>query len=83
MSIATLYQNAADVCLRLSSHTAGTDFRLVYNAGAEWAARLLHADLRERLSQRMRQIRQEAYAQGWKDAKAKRRKETWFSGELP
>lgn len=78
-----LERSGSDVRVTAKSWTAGTTFFLVYNAGCEWAARLLLSDLDQALCNRMEKIRREAYAQGWKDAKARRRKETWFSGELP
>ncbi len=48
-----------------------------------WAAWALVARMQDQLDARMRTIRADAYARGWKDAKAKRARETWFSGELP
>lgn len=38
--------------------------------------------LRERLLAEMQRIRRKAYEKGWRDARAKRKKEDWFSGNL-
>lgn len=42
---------------------------------------LINAINRER-ERRMKDAREAAYNQGWSDAKAKRKRETWFSGWL-
>jgi hypothetical protein len=83
MPVLELVRDGSTVTIKATAWAANTTFSLVYQAGAEWAARLLARELGRCASERMRQARQEAYTQGWKDAKAKRRKETWFSGELP
>lgn len=48
-----------------------------------WARLLLRDSLMDQLCAEMKQIRKEAYEQGWRDAKAKRRKQTVFNGALP
>ncbi len=50
--------------------------------GSPWHAELVVRYLKNRLKECVKQIRRDAYEQGWKDARAKRVKETWFSGEL-
>jgi hypothetical protein len=45
-------------------------------------AMLLASNLREHLSRKIREAREEEYLAGWKDAKAKRAKRTWFKGVL-
>ena len=42
-------------------------------------ARLLSTNFRENMQELLASTREEAYVQGWKDAKAKVTKETWFS----
>lgn len=41
-------------------------------------AKMLGENLRESMSFRLCAIREEAYRQGWKDAKAKTKKQGWF-----
>ena len=83
MSMLDLTRDGSRVLLNATSWTANTTFRLAYDAGAEWAARLLWSELRRTLGLQMAQARRDAYEQGWKDRAAKRRKETFFSEELP
>lgn len=45
-------------------------------------ADLLVKNFQEHLSNRLQGIRRSAYEEGWKDAKAKKKKETWFAGWL-
>jgi hypothetical protein len=52
---------------------------LYWDCGKELHAELLRDHLHETLNGRLEVIRREAYEKGWKDAKAKRRKEDWFS----
>ena len=47
-----------------------------------WLAQLTVRHLRSLLRERMKDIRQAEYERGWKDAKGKRRKETWFRGHM-
>ena len=45
---------------------------------------LLADRLRDQLFEMMKKVREEAYDQGWRDAKSKKgAKETWFSGLQP
>jgi len=50
-----------------------------WECGREDFAKLLRDNLQKRMNHEIRKIREQAYAAGWKDAKAKRQKETWFS----
>lgn len=61
---------------------AGT-FDATFDALTPWAASLLREALQEKFSDRVKTARRDAYAQGWRDAKAKRKRETWFAGWLP
>lgn len=54
-------------------------FSFKYDAGVEWAALLVWNNLREKQMKELHRIREEAYAEGWKDAKAHKVKQTWFS----
>lgn len=51
---------------------------LYWECGTEWFAELLVTQLTAVLSKGMKQIRSYEYEQGWKDAKAKNAKKTYF-----
>lgn len=56
-------------------------FSLEITQAFEYQAELLRRQLHNHLSSKLEAIRQEAYNQGWKDAKSKKvPKRTWFSG---
>lgn len=60
----------------------GTKFSGRFSTGAAWVCALLWQHLHGRMQDELRRIRQEAYTQGWKDAKAKKAgKETWFASD--
>lgn len=50
----------------------------ISTAGKGYALLLAH-NLRKSIEDTVEAIRKQAYAQGWKDAKAHKVKETWFS----
>ena len=53
-----------------------------WNANNELYAELLVENFKHHLIEQMQRARKEAYEAGWKDAKAKQQKETWFGGWL-
>lgn len=55
-------------------------FQFTLNLQSEVYACLLRDNFSEKLRNSLKTIREEAYVKGWKDAKAKTAKETWFSG---
>ena len=57
-------------------------FPMTFDCSTEVYAGLLTNLLEETVEASVRLAREEAYAKGYKDAKAKRRKETWFRGRL-
>lgn len=57
-------------------------YTFTFNAGSKDYAAMLSHNLRDHLEKSLRTIREHAYNDGWKDAKAKRGKKTWFSGLL-
>lgn len=57
-------------------------YEATWEAGSEAYAGLIRSEIQRNLERRLERIRREAYAQGWKDAKAKRAKKTLFSGQL-
>lgn len=78
-----IFREGSEVCISLHVVMAGPTFTWRWNAGTEWAATLLLRAIREQLGDGMTEARAEAYAEGWRDAKAKRAKQQWFSGRLP
>lgn len=48
----------------------------------EWVAELLLRHIRQRTHDALSRIRREAYEQGWKDAKARRKKQDYFPTNL-
>lgn len=58
----------------------GHSFDFEWSAGYEWAAKFLHRALSDALYSNLERIRRDAYEAGWKDAKGKKTKATWFSG---
>lgn len=55
-------------------------FTLNWSAGSEWGAGLLAKAMKDRLWEHMKATREEFYLKGYADAKAKRKKETYFNG---
>jgi len=56
------------------------DWPFAYNAGHPSYAGLAAHALREQFSDHMQSVRKAAYEQGYKDARAKRKKQTVFEG---
>jgi hypothetical protein len=71
------------VVLHIRVDLVNETFEWSYNAGTEWAAILLRNALVSALGSRMTQAREEAYNEGWKNAKAKKPRQGWFSARLP
>lgn len=46
----------------------------------EPGAQLVMNAIEDNLEKRLKKIRSDAYEEGWKDAKAKRKRADWFSG---
>jgi hypothetical protein len=83
-----IIQDGVELVVSLTSgyEAKQSRFSLRWNAGTEWACSLLVWHLRRRLEAHIEKTRKEAYAAGWKAAKAKTKKQTWFScrfAELP
>lgn len=51
-----------------------------WDTGRNDFACLLSENLKNKMVRDIERMRRDAYNQGWKDAKAKAKKETWFSG---
>jgi hypothetical protein len=70
-----------DVSLKIpGADTWYWTFHLSQHTDAE--AQLLVNAINNNLEKVLKEIRKEAYEMGFKDARAKRRKETWFSGRF-
>lgn len=68
------------VRIEISSNALSKSFLFYHECGQDHFASLMDDSYQERMSQSLERIRREAYNQGWKDAKAKVKKESWFSG---
>lgn len=77
-------QNESELVVDLTAgyEAQSSRFSLRFNVGTDWAASLLVWHLRRRLDAHIEATRKEAYAAGWKDAKAKTKKQTWFSSRF-
>lgn len=53
-------------------------FNFMWECGGEAYAGLLAAAMHREMHDKLKAIRADAYEKGWKDAKAKKTKETWF-----
>ena len=51
-----------------------------WNCKDEYSAELLVKHLKKEMRQHIKNTRESEYNRGWKDAKAKKRKESWFRG---
>ena len=75
--------NDGEVRVEAFVPTLGTRiFRLRFSTGSDWSAGLVAGNLSEAISSAVKAARSEAYANGWRDAKAKRKKCEWFSESL-
>ena len=59
----------------------GWTFHFKHTLSDEPYAILLREKLQAKMSDYMEKARREAYEHGWKDAKAKKTKQTWLSGK--
>ena len=67
--------------LHFNTPTLGSRYCTVsINAGNPTNADFLTQAYKDRLFETLKGLREEAYNQGWKDAKAKRTKSKWFKG---
>lgn len=58
-------------------------FHFYWGAGSEWGAGLLTQLFKDSLWNRLKSIREKAYARGWADAKSKKRgRDTYFTGTI-
>lgn len=56
-------------------------FTFTINLSDDVYAYMLRENFQTKMSRALQTIREEAYEQGWKAAKAKRARATWFSGQ--
>jgi hypothetical protein len=77
----SFFRKENKVIVKLEHGIWGSDehFALEIGQSFEYQAQLLKDALNKNLQNNLERIRREAYNQGWKDAKAKTRKQTWFS----
>ena len=78
-----IFRNDKDVCLdftvKVPTHTLVWDYHFTWACANDVYAGFLANAMENQLGDRLAAIRAEAYEQGWKDAKAKRHKASWFS----
>lgn len=79
-----LERKATKIQLNVTCPRNGYTYYFTYECGdgKEDYAILLREALADGLFNALRNTRSEAYDRGYKDAKKKTRKETWFSGSL-
>jgi hypothetical protein len=68
------------VKITIESGVLGNSFLFEHNCGEEHFASLMSTAYNEHMNRKIRAIREQEYNKGWKDAKAKAKKQTWFSG---
>jgi hypothetical protein len=78
-------RDGSDVEVSISSHIPTWEERVFpfsFNCGNEAYAGFLTKHIQDVIGNAVANARREAYEQGWKDAKAKRVKNDWFSRVL-
>lgn len=73
-------ENIVYVCVEHGIFWGNEYFELEIHQGKDYQAELLREALNENLNRHITKIKEEYYNQGWKDAKAKTKKRTWFGG---
>ena len=63
-----------------SKYPLNQSYLFYWECGRDDFALLLRDNLHSKINGTLMEIRRKAYEEGWKDAKAKTKKETWFSG---
>lgn len=56
------------------------NFTFTHSCGHDYLAGLMRDQYEKHMNSAIESIRRESYNKGWKDAKAKTKKQTWFSG---
>lgn len=57
-------------------------FSFDWEAGSEWAASLLYSAIEKYLGEQLQKVKKSAYDKGWKDAKARNKRQTEFFGDF-
>ena len=65
--------------INIPGHKTWT-YNFRWTTNDEAYSQLLTNQINEDVKKNLKVIRREAYNEGWKDAKAKRKKESWFGG---
>lgn len=74
--------NVVQIEVEAKSNVSERWYQFSFNCNDAVYADLLVKSFGDNLTQKIKQIKEEAYKQGFKDAKAKRRHETWFGGHF-
>ncbi len=56
------------------------DYKFEFNENDIPTAQLVINAIKDQMNERLKVIREKAYEDGWKDAKAKKRRQDWFAG---
>lgn len=83
-----IYREGSNICVEVPTalaHPGGGTTRFVMRCECErdYYADAVIRHIQTIVSEGMRTARRTSYDNGWKDAKAKRSRCDWFSGELP
>lgn len=70
--------NVVQILVEHGINHDGTHFELTINQNHEYQAELPKRQFQKHLEDKLKAVKQEAYNEGWKDAKAKRRKKIWM-----
>lgn len=77
----TITKKGTSVMIEVQSkYPLNRSYLFYWECGREDFALLLRDNLQGKMNDALEKIRQDAYMKGWKDAKARAKKETWFSG---
>lgn len=70
--------NGSDVKIDVQSGVG--EFTFSHNCGQDYLAGLMRDQYERHMNSVIEELKRKYYNEGWKDAKAKRKKATWFSG---
>lgn len=68
------------VVITVESGVMNYEFSFNHECNHDHFAVLMRDAYNKHMNEELRKVREQAYNKGWKDAKAKVKKETWFSG---
>lgn len=81
----TIKRKGETVEIQIYPHVPGAEswyYTATLSSNSEVGAQLIANAIETELIRRLKEIRSAAYESGFSDAKAKRKRESWFSGHL-